>query len=318
MPAEKNLDNLAAGLHPVLNEVSLGYRAQSLIYGEILPELIVPVETVQIESFGHDAFVVVNDERSPRNDPKRIVTSDSSFGDVTLREHSLEELIDVREIRAAKTRPGGEVDIESRKTKVLQHRIELRKEVLCAGMVTNAGIYPADNKDTLTSTAKWSHDSSDPQVAILAAAEAIRRGTGGQQPNRLMLPVPVFNRLRTHPKVRAAFAYQKGSLPTADDLVTYFGIPGLQIVLGSAATMTRDGGTITDVWSDFVLLYYRNPVNEKEAPTFGWTLRLNDPQFQRVRTYDTANGKGRVVQVNDFYAHYVALAKAGFLWTDAL
>lgn len=314
---DKNLDNLGAGLHPVLNEVALGYRQQGLIYGEILPELQVMDETVRIEAFGHDAFVVVNDERSPRNDPKRIVTDDSSFADVTLREHSLEELIDVRELRAAQRRIGGPVDLEARKTRVLQSRIELRKEVLCAALVTNESIYPSANRDTLTSTNKWSHDSSDPRKAILDASEVIRRATG-QIPNRLMLPVPVFNRLRQHPKVLSAFSALKANLPTADDLVTYLGLPDLQLVLGGAVAKDRTNTSTTDIWSDFSVLYYRNPVNEKEAPTFGWTLRLNDPQFQRVHTYDTANGKGRVVQVNDFYAHYVALAKAGFLWTDCL
>ncbi len=321
MPTRDRLhDQRQAGQHPVLSNLALGYRNGSLVYGEVLPELIVRTLSFKFRKFGHDAFVVVEDERAPRGDVKRIVTTPGDFTEVNLGEHSLEDLIDWQDQKAAERIPGEEgaaaqMTLRSEVTQTIQDRMELRKEALCASLVTDPDSYPSGSKDTLTSTNQWSHDDSDPQKIVEAARGAIRRKCGAIA-NRILIPFDVMSRLKVHPKVRKALQYTNFGMPTDEQIRVYLGVE--KLVVATAAVKNRAGTTTTDVWGDSVLLYYQNPRQERGAPTFGWTPRYQGPELPRVALLDPGNGKGEVVQVNDMYAHVLAMPEAGYLLSDVL
>lgn len=297
---------------PILTAVARGYRSPKAAVANVLfPIVTVAARAGRILAFGPDDFKLVSTVRAPGANTKRV---QFGFGSekFSLVDHRLEGGVPRELQKEAETVPG--IDLGANAVKRVQNVMALERENLAAGIALNAANYDSTNKETLTSTAKWSAPESDPFVDIMDAKEVIR-GQTGEDANVLALGPVVLTALRTHPKVLDRLSTASDRPPaTVEQLQRLFEIE--RIVKGEA--VYHDGTSFKDVWGKDAVLAFTTPASQQEmgSPSYGYTYQLEGMPDVEEAYYDN-NAATWYFPVTDAYQPVLAGKSAGFLFKGA-
>lgn len=301
-------------IDPVYTEVARGYQQNALVGMALFPRVPVMQRGGRVITFDKAAFMqYANMRRAPGQSTRRV-----QFGHAgapyALEDYSLEGQVPIETQEEAAAVPG--INMAMRTINGVQDIIANRLEIAQAALATNASLYAAGNKITLTSTAQWSDlANSDPMDVVETAKEAIRTRTG-KRPNVMVMGAAVMAKLKVHSKVLDRIKYTGRDVATTDLLASLFGVQ--QVLVGDAVN-AADDGTFADTWGKFVVLAYTPTasVAAQGTPSYGYTYQLIDRPVAEEPYYDR-NTKSWIYPVSDSCAPVMVGAESGYLISGAV
>ena len=306
-------------IDPVLTSVARAFRMQMAMVSDVLfPVVPVQQRGGRIITFTADDFRVVNSARAPGAATKRIGFGYGSEA-YALLDYSLEGEVPIEVLQEGLAVPGlDHAEMAIAKVRRMQ---EIEREKQCADLATNAALFAAENKATLSGTSQWSHVDSTPINAVAAAREAVR-GKIGTRPNTLVVGPKVASALSVNPQVLSRLrggtgADQRNKAPVGLDEIA--AVLGLDSVVEGGAIFSDAGGAFADCWGTFAVLAYTETraMQDMGAPSFGYTYQLaNYPMAEEP--YYERNSKTWYFPVTDSRAPQLVGADSGFLWTAAV
>lgn len=303
------MSNIRA-VDPVLTSLAVGYSNTGYIAEKLFPTAMVKKEAGKIPKHNKQAFRIIATERAIRAQSNRLVPEDRDFINFSLDEHDLSVPMDYREADES-----DDLDVEQANTFLAMEGLGLRREKLAADLAFNPASYAASNKETLTSTSKWSLDTVNPLKDISDGREVVRKGIA-RRPNKAACGAEAFETLSTNPYVLERMASTQLGVLTPQLLAQIIGVE--EVVIGDAIWISDDGNTVTDVWGDSFLLYYGRPAgpNGKRSvyePNYGYTVAKKAVEVDK---YDSEGGKVKNVRATMIYKTVLVGADAGFLFSS--
>jgi hypothetical protein len=210
-------------------------------------------------------------------------------------------------------------DLEQWVTQALMDKIMLDLEVNVAGIATNTANYAGSNTVTLSGTSQWSDPASLPINDVETAKSQVRQI--GQQPNVMIIPDPVYLKLRTNPQIVARFANVEGGAITLKQLGIVFDIE--TVVLASAIQLDKNGA-VSFVWGKNAIVAYAQPNPTPADVSFGkqfvWTQAPGTVGgFSTEIARETpASKKSDELAVHSYYGIQVTSNISGYLIKNAV
>lgn len=255
---------------PRLTGIVIAYTNNEMIADKILPRVPVAKKEFRWLKFDRAERMTVPETLVGRKSLPNEVDFTAAEEAGLVYDRGLDDLVPNDDVLEAQ---GTGYDPIAEAAEGLMDLVLLDREIRVASKVMNPSAYPAANQVTVTE--KWDDDTSDPAKAINDALDGLF-----VRPNVVVLPVPVWNALRSHPKVIAKITpYGKtDGFATREQFAQLLEVQ--EVIIGQGWKNSAKPGqtpTIVRVWGgDSVLAFYRNPTaTPRRGVTFGFT-----PQWQ--------------------------------------
>jgi len=299
-------------IDPILTNIAQGYAHPERVIHQLFPRVPVRQRGGQVIEFGRESFKRQKTRRAPGASTKRL-----QFGyegkPFALVQDALEGQVPWEFMQDANQVPN--IDLGTEAVNEVMNIMTLSLEIEGAELATDADNYPANHKETLTSTDQWSDDASDPGAQIDDYKETVRKKVG-LRPNTLAINGAAFTRLSRHPKIREQFKYTSSDSVTAAMLAEYFNLRRIAVF----ETVYADEGSdvMNNVWPDVaVLAYVPEQITSRRQPSFGYTYTLvGHPLTEEA--YQDRNQKSWIYPVTYERAPVLSGIESGFLVSDLL
>jgi hypothetical protein len=252
-------------------DVALSQFAQLYRNNQFVGELLFPRVEVLKESdyywtFGQENLAIrENDLRAPGSAAERIQQTLSKVK-YSATDHSL-----AREITDEERGNFMAGNLEQWATQTIMDKLLLAEEVRIAAIATTTANYAAANSVTLAGQSQWSDLGNSTPLSDVETGKSLVRQIG-QEANLMIVPDPVYQKLRVHPAIVDRFKYVNGGQITTQELQTVFGIE--KVVLASAVQIDAAGNR-SFVWGKDVVIAYAQPnpsfMDVSLGKTFVWT-----------------------------------------------
>lgn len=292
----------------VLSEVARGYGGDFAKVANVLfPIVPVSLRAGRIIMFGPDDFVLLNTQRAPGENTKRLQFGYASLP-YGLADHSLEGAVPRERMQEASKGPG--IDLATMAIRRVQRIMDRERENQAAALARNPANYHADNVDAPTAGDKWSEGGSDPFTQVQDARLVVRSRTG-VMPNVMEMPPTVLAKLQVHPAVLARLGNASIKIATLQMLELLF---AMTIVIGEEVAYNPATQKFDDMWGTDVILAATTPksLQEMGSPSFGYTYQLEDHPIVEPAYYD-ANSKTWYYPTTDAYQAQLVGPSSGFL-----
>ncbi len=261
-----------------LSNIAIGYNLKGFIAEDIFPILPVKKESDIYYTWDKDmGFRYVDGLRADGTESKTL-SYNVGKSTYTCEEYALKVRVTDRE----RDNADDVLKLESSKTKRVQRQLLLGQERRVASLLTTQGNYPASNRTQLSGAGQWNNASfaGDIELDIDTGKEAVRVGTGGDDPNFIIIPSAVSKVVKRDTAIRGLIKYTHADLLVDGDLPPM--LWGLKVMIPkSVYTVSVEGNatqTYTDVWGKHVVLGF-NPGAEGsiDTPAFGYIFRKQAP-----------------------------------------
>ena len=215
------------------------------------------------------------------------------------------------------------MDPKARAVRDVIDKVQLAREIRCAGLLFSPGNYLAGYKATLTGTGQFSDlTNSDPvQVIIDAAAGMLVK------PNVAVMGLEVFNVLRRHPKVSVALggSQESGRYVPADELAGILGVERIEI--GNTLQQTNKRGQTfasSRIWGKHLALLNvpavgaDSMVNNPAEPAFALTFQWGEKVAGEIADPEMGLWGGTWVKAGESLVERLVAQQAGYLFTNAI
>jgi hypothetical protein len=297
-----------------MTEFSLAYHNGLLIAEEVLPPIFVSKESGKY--FKHDKDSMREEDDGPRGVKESAAEVDHGLStvDYQLHEYSLKELVPDR-IRDNADQP---LDPDEEATQNVTDKMLLKKEIRAEALVFSTT--NVTQNTTLSGNDQWDsgHADSTPLTDIETGMETVRAAVG-VRPNAAVISANVWSDLKYHSTLTDLFKYTAGGKITVEQFASLIDIPAANIRIADAIKNTANenqSDSLSDVWANDVLLYYRNPNPGRKSLTFGATIRKRaDRQVTAWRVNDPPGEYKRVAMM---YNQVLIEEKCGYYIKDAV
>lgn len=299
-------------IDPVLSTVAQGFKNSQLVGGNLFPTVQVSQRAGKVLQFGKEAFLAYDTARAPGGKINRV---DIGYGsqNYALVDHALAGRVPVELMEEAQEVPG--VDLGMAALNVPLRALSLRLEREQAALATNAALYAASNKQTLSGVSQISDPAGDP-ITLVEDAKNVIRGKVGVKGNLVWMGAAVLAKLKTNPKVIDRIKYTGRDIPTLELLKSLFDVD--YVIVGEAIT-SDDAGVLTDIWGKSMGVAYVNlgGIAEMGSPSFGYTYQLRGYPSVGQPRYD-GDHRTWLYDVFDASQPVITAADAGFLYSNAV
>lgn len=253
---------------PRLTGIAIAYRNNELIADRVLPRVPVGKKEFRWLKFDRAERMTVPETLVGRKSLPNEVDFTASEEAAFVIDRGLDDVVPLDDIAEAE---GTGYDPRAEAVEGTTDLILLDREIRTAAKVMNPAAYPAANQVTISE--KWDDPASNPVTAMNDYFDGLFI-----RPNVLLMPVPVWNKLKAHPKVIAAItpSGKSDGFATREQFAALLEID--EIIVGQGWKNSAKPGqtpTIVRVWGgDSVLAYYRNPqATPRRGVTFGYTAQ---------------------------------------------
>jgi hypothetical protein len=303
----------ARTVDPLLTEVARGYQSRfSPVADALFPIVPVGVRGGQIVKFGVESFKLVNSQRAPGENTKRLERgySKETFA---LVDYSLEAKVPIELQEEAQAVPG--LNLLAATLRTVQDQMAREREKEAADLARNPALYSAGNKITLAGVSQWSDPANTDVFAKMNTAKEVVRSKIGDYPNTLVLPPLVLSALRNHPQIMGRFSNNAQKNPaTIQQLQDLF-----EIEYVIAAPATYHDTAFVDIWGKDAILAYVNvsSLADMGSASFGYTYQLRGRPFAEQAYYDN-NAKSWLAPWTDARQPVISGVDGGYLFTNAV
>jgi len=255
---------------PRLTGIVIAYRNAELIADRILPRVPVGKKEFRWLKFDRAERMTVPETLVGRKSLPNEVDFTAAEEAGLVYDRGLDDVVPNDDISEA---PEG-FDPRAEAAEGLTDLILLDREIRVAAKVMNPANYPTANKVTVTGTDQFDDPDSDPLKYISAQLDTLFI-----RPNVLVMPMPIWNVLRSHPKIVSAVS----ASGTTNGFITREQLANLlelqEIIVGQGWKNSAKPGqapTIVRVWGgDSMLAFYRNATaTPRRGVTFGYTAQF--------------------------------------------
>ena len=291
-----------------LTNVAIQYKNLALVGEKIFPVVPVVKESDVYYVFQQEELVLEDSLRAPGAKVKEIQW-DVTTSTYTAQEHALGFLLPDRIVNNA------DVPIRPRitTTQKLMKKILLGAERRIQLVVQDT----ANVGGSATPSIKWDGTSPTIERNVDTAKNSIRT-TAGIDPTSIVIPYQVSQTVKRDTTVRDLIRY---TIP-ANELLRNGDLPpviwNLEVIVAEAIYNSANEGqaqTLTDIWTDNVLVFYKENVPSLDTLSLGYVMRVNAPI---VKTYRVEERAGEMIEVSILQAEEIVATGAGYLITDTL
>lgn len=302
-------------INPELTAIALAYRNKKMIAEEVMPRVSVGTQEFKYTVHNADEPFTLPETLVGRTGKVGQVEFTASDATAACEDHGLEDVVPLVDIENAKK---NNFDPMGRATEGVTDYIMLRREKRVADLVTNAALYPAGNKLTLSGTDQWTDQTdSDPIKNILDAIDAMWMAA-----NTITMNKAVWRALRTHPDVVKATNGNSGDTGIAarQAVAELFEVD--RILVGEAKINTAKKGqtaTLGELWGNHVALSYQDPnVTPKNGVSFGYTAEFSAKQTWSKFDDSVGLRGANVIKTGESLKELICAANCGYLLTNAV
>ena len=263
-----------------LTNVALGYHPAGMIAEKIFPILPVKFESDKYYEWNKgDAF------RVPDNTVRADGTKSKRIGfNISSTTYSAEEYaLNIQVTDRQKANADSVINLRSAKTRRLKDILLLDQEIRVAKLLTTQGNWASTNRVQRSGTQQWNNANfvtADKTYGIEATIdtgkEAVRRGTGGLEPNTIIIPSAVAKIVKRDATLRDLIKYTHADLLVDGDLPPK--LWGMNVLIPKATKNTNKEGnatqTLSDVWGNHVVMLYVTPNAVIDEVTAGYIFRV--------------------------------------------
>lgn len=313
----------------VITAVVHGYVQAESVAPFVAPVVPVNTRAGKVVKFTKEQFAVIPTLRAP-GDPIKQVKVTYSTENFSIGQHAAAGKVTEEEYEEALN---GEARIDLRSAAALRATQAVMQswEQEVISTVTDPANYEASCTTALAGTDKLSNPTSDPEVIISDAKEAVRAQVG-VYPNSALISPKVYNALRHCELFRDRIKYTSSGSINLDMLANWLDLPrGIRV---ANRVFLNDEGLLEDFIGDSLLLFYQPegalgsgliPVDgaNKAVPSFAYTYSLKGYPIATPERYDE-NTRSYITEIiSEQSLQLTGLGEtgkvgAGFLLTDVL
>ncbi|MEK7112897.1 MAG: hypothetical protein AAB875_06325 [Patescibacteria group bacterium] len=295
-------------VNAALTTLAIGYKNLELVGERVFPIVPVNKESDTYYVFNKEELVVEDSERAAGAEAREI-TWDVTTATYTAKEYALSHLVPDRVMNNADVAVRPQIS----STQKLLRKILLGKEKRIANLVQNT----ANVGSSATPSIKWDGTSPTIEKDIDTAKDTVRIAAG-VEPTSMVLPYKVKNAFKRDTTIRDLIRYQvpgdillrNGELPPV--------VFNLEVIIAGAIRNTANEGateSLADIWTDNVLVFYKEPTPSLDALSLGYIFRVGNPV---VSTYRVDLRKGVMIEVSELSAEKVVASACGYIISDVL
>ena len=307
-------------VNPELTAVAIGYKnpEADLIADQVLPRVPTAKKFVYTKYNAEQGYTIPSTLVGRKSEPTMVDFGGTSINDECV-DYGLDDLVPNDEIAAweAMTERGMIPNPRAVSTMLLTHLTQLDREIRVAGTVFANATYPTANKATLSGTSQWSHASSNPVDAILAALDVplIR-------PNVLVLGRQTWTKLRQHAAILQAVIKQgvSNGMVSRQAVADLFELD--QLLIGSGFYNTAKKGqtpTYARAWGKHAaLLYVSATAAQMMQPTFGFTAQFGTRVAGSIQEPKAGLRGGERVRSGESVKEVISANDVGYFFENAV
>ena len=297
-------------VNAALTNVAIKYKNMAYVAERIFPVVNVVKESDVYYVFRKEGLVTEDALRAAGAEAREIEW-DVDQATYTAQEYALRHLVTDRVMNNADTAIRPKITATQKLTDKLLLGWERRLALLVqnqANLVSGSAATPAIKWDGTSPTIESNIDTAKNTVRIAC----------GTEPTSIVIPYAVMLAIKRDTTVRDLIRYTvpNGELLRNGDLPPV--IWNLEtIIAGTVRNSANEGATATlvDVWTDNVLVFYKEATPSLDALSLGYTFRVN--QFT-TKSYREEKRGGDMVEVSHIQTERVVANDAGYLITDVL
>lgn len=297
-------------VNPLLTNVSVGYKNDSFIAGQLFPT--VPVKKKSGQYFVKDKANLRSNVDANRGmyAEANLVSNNLTTEDFTLHEKSLQTRIP-KDILDMYDDP---FDPKRNATELVTELLEIQRENRLQDILLAAAA--GDSTITTDLNGSWSTTSTDIIDHARAARNNIQKRTL-KKANTVLLGKPAYDLIFTNAAFKELIKYT--ARPTEaqikNAIADFFDVQ--RVLIGEAVENTGAEGAADNldyIWGDIVVFAYVESSPAIEKPTAGYNLALENGRY--VDEWWDQGIKCQYVRANDYYDDHIVDPGAMYIYTD--
>ena len=315
---------------PILTNLSVGFKDQSLYGAELFPITAVNTQSGRYRVFDRSDWVIFEDRREPGDVAREVRGRKWSEDTFRTQEHSLQGAVNDEENQQLNSQGGLangafggalQIDPHADQTKLLTRAILLKHELKVSTLIRDTAQYPVGNTVTLAGAQQWDDytggtaSTSNPVNDILVGMRKVYSLTR-RYPNVLAIPTMGMSYIENHPRIVDRFKNFRLTQDDAFRLLTGFEgrIINVDSVYNSANNIDATP-SITDFWGKDVWLGIVDPNPGLLTMTFGKTFAQSYPNggIRPTDRWREEDRKADVIRVSMKYDLKIVSNVAGYL-----
>lgn len=306
---------LVSNIHidQALTQISQAVTNDSLIADKVWPLVNVKKDTDKYFIYNQDNLRLDDDEWASKTKANE-VDWDVTTGAYAVQRRALQQLVEDDE----KQNADSPIDVMADTTSMLTEKLSLRREKRLADTLSTLANFDATAQPTLGAGDQWSNfasATSDPNEDVATARSEIY-GKIFRQPNLMILPYEVYEKVREHPKVTDRIKYTQMAVVTAGLLGSLWDIDNV-VIAGGGENTAAEGQTpsLSYVWGKKCWLGYVTPRPSLRSPSWGYHIAS---QKQTVERWRDDERKGDVIRVSQKESPTLVTKSAGYIIQDVI
>jgi hypothetical protein len=298
----------------LLTDFAVNYRNPGFVGDALFPVIPVNKKSAKYAVFesARGNVRIENTLRAPRTAAKEVKFQVDLTNSYSAEEYALASGVDDEERDNADT----PIDPDQRAAKLALDMLMVDRENRIATKAITAGNYTGTHVVALAGGNQWSDPvNSNPKSDVDAGRDLCIQDTGFE-PNTLLIPWSVVQKLKLHNKITDAFKYTQGGVITVDMLRTYFEIANV-VIAGALKNTAAEGAAaaVTRIWGKNVWLGYVDPASSPmDGTSFGKTFRWKqNGQPRLVRSYYEPKARTTWNEVAEANDEKITAKDAGYL-----
>jgi hypothetical protein len=315
---------------PILTNLSVGFKDQSLYGAELFPITPVNTQSGRYRVFDRSDWVIFEDRREPGDVAREVRGRKWSEDTFRTQEHSLQGAVNDEENQQLNSQGGLanaafggalQIDPHADQTKLLTRAILLKHELKVSTLIRDTAQYPVGNTVTLAGAQQWDDytngvtSTSNPVNDILVGMRKVYSLTR-RYPNVLAIPTMGMSYIENHPRIVDRFKNFRLTQDDAFRLLTGFEgrVINVDSVYNSANNIDATP-SITDFWGKDIWLGIVDPNPGLLTMTFGKTFAQSYPAggIRPTDRWREEDRKADVIRVSMKYDLKIVSNVAGYL-----
>lgn len=315
---------------PILTNLSVGFKDQSLYGADLFPITPVNTQSGRYRVFDRSDWLIFEDRREPGTVAREVRGRKWSEDTFKTTEHSLQSPVHDEENQQLQSQGGYadpvyggalQIDPHADATKLITRAILLRHENKVSTLIRDTAQYAAGHSVTLAGAQNWDDytggtaSTSNPVNDILVAMRKVWADTR-RYPNVLAIPTMGMSYIENHPRVVDRFKNFRLTQDDAFRLLTGFEgrIVNVDSVFNAADNVDATQ-SITDFWGKDVWLGIVEPAPGLLTQTFGKTFAQTYPDgsIRPADRWREESRKADIIRVSMKYDLKVVSNIAGYI-----